>query len=217
MTAVSTAREMGFDQDTIDDLVAQGLLVDDEAAAPWRPINLTDVNWIVSRYADYDAEEARIKAQYERRMKAINARRQWLSRYAADCQEILEANLPRDASGKPKRLYLDLEDGRVKLQRRGGGVVVDQDALLAFYKARYETPSATLVDFPAVEAVRAVRKEQETGMRAIFKLVNGSDDWKPEILKTPISDFLKKHPEAELPGVCVEPVRYEFTIETKAS
>jgi len=215
LTAVSVAREMGFDEDTIADLVAQGLLAADEDAAPWRPANLVDVNWLVGKHAEYEAEAARVQAQCDRRLKAIAHRKAWLSRYADDCREIVDAHLPRKADGTPKRLFLDLEDGRVKLQRKGGGLTVDAQAVIDALTDKYRTPHVVTDDeWPLLDALRVSRVVAHTHGVAVSLLISEPDQWKAEVLKTPLSAYLKAHPEAELPGVTVEPTRYEFAIES---
>lgn len=209
-TTVEQARSMGFDEETIADLLAQGILRE-AVDAPWRPATLEDVNWLVGKHREYDAEEQRLAEQYERRLKAITARRQWLARYAEDCRDIVADNLPRKKDGTPRQQFLDLEDGRVKLKQVGGKLEVNESEFLA----HVSLIGTALETFPGerrlCDAVRVEQVVRHEGVEAAPLI--GAPGWKASVLKTPIAEFLKEHPTEQVPGVSVTPLGREFVIE----
>lgn len=202
---VAAAREMGFDDAQIEDLIDQGL-VSEARPLTWRPETLADLNWLVSKSRSYDAEEARIDAQYQRRKKALAQRRTWLARYDQDCAAILADALPKKADGSYRKKSLDLEDGRVKLKQTGGGLVVDEAKFLAF---AHEADTRFAPEL--FSAVRVTKQITETGEVACDLI--GSEGWKPSVLKTPLAVYLDAHPDATLPGVSVAPISQVFEIE----
>ena len=203
---------MGFTDAEVEDLLDQGLL---SAARPvtWRPETLADLNWLVSKSRQYDAEEARLTEQFERRKKALAQRRKWLSRYDDDCAAIVADALPKKADGTYKRKSLDLEDGRVKLVQRGGGLVVDEDKFLPYAKRLFQEAIACEDDYLLFSAVRAVRKLTTYEGAAMVNLITEPETWMAEVVKTPLADYLAAHPDADLPGVSEAPVTQVFAIE----
>jgi len=215
LLTVTQAQAMGFDAAQIEDLLDQGL-ISDARPVTWRPETLADLNWLVGKSRSYDAEEARLTEQYQRRLKALAQRRTWLSRYDDDCAALLADTLPKKADGTYQRKSLDLEDGRVKLVKKGGGLEVDEERFLDFARKTLTSPAGTPVDNALFSAIRAVRTEVNAGVAALVRLTGPSSaEWKASVLKTPIADYLKEHPNADLPGVSEVPVSQVFEIERK--
>jgi hypothetical protein len=212
LSSVAQAQAMGFDAETIADLLAQGLL---QADAPWRPTTLDDLNFLAARSAQYDAEEERLTTQYERRLKRLSQRRKWLALYAEDAAAVLEAHLPRTKSGAYAAKSLDLDDGRVCLRTKGGGYQVNEGQYLENVKQIWESPVVSEHDRVLFQAVRVMKRDVLWGPSAVSKMVNEPDEWQVEVLKQPILAYLKEHPDAMLPGVSEIPTREEFVIEKR--
>lgn len=218
LTTESMARDMGFDEETIQDLLAQGLITADPQELPWRPETREDLNWILAKNAEYDAEEERITVQYQKRFRRLKYRRQWLQRYDADCTAILERELPRIQNGKRTGEYacksLDLEDGTACLRKAGGKLEVDVPQFLDSIRERVRGIPRDKLEIelgPLLSALRLKQTYQLVGTETLDYLQD--PDWTPDLLKTPIAEYLAAHPEEALPGVTLTEVTQKFVIE----
>jgi len=184
---VIDARGMGYTDAEIDILRASGLLREDEDSRPWEPSTLEDVSWLVLQHKLLAAEEDALKQQLERRLKRIETRRRWLSRYTEECHRItllhLEIN-PR--TGKPIRKSIDLEDGRVGVRSVAGGPrIVDEAHLLAYLQV-----TDPLGETPLAAAVRARMTVEESGGGALLALRAYPELWTAKILAAPVKAFV---------------------------
>lgn len=172
-------RAAGVDEDRIAELVASGDATA-EAAEPWRPTTLEDVDWLVWRLSEMEREKAVIEAQAARRVKAIDRRLEaWNAVYGPAIQALVREAI--EAAGG-KRRSVDLERCRVGLRKQPGRYVVNSAPIVAELTQRIRDD----VEFPNSWA-EALKVTVETrGWDAVDVIRDGKPDAKVTLLAGPI-------------------------------
>lgn len=205
------AREMGFSEEELDDLLAAGVLVPEERRGPWVPTSLEDVDWIIARRKQLDAERADLERWHRERLARSFRAQRALSRWDELCREITLANLERKPDGTPRLKSLVLPHGKAKITSSSGGPkVADAEALLAHISERFAAGDCPdgLAD--------AVRVQVEFAGVPALEVAAVDPDAKVRVLSTPVKAYVAGLDEAEqlqVPGVEIEPPSERWSFE----